>query len=59
MDEFDSFAQSFESTVSDAEELEEAWLDVEAFAGTLVEKFEGDIKIRFEVKPILELNDNE
>lgn len=49
-------SRNFESTISDGEDLEELWLDVEAFAGTLVEEFNGDIKINFQVTPILDLD---
>lgn len=63
MSDFDTvdspLQNSFEATVSDRDDLEELWKDVDAFAGTLAEQFEGDIRVSIDVAPILELDDNE
>lgn len=52
-------SQSFGGTVSDRDELEEFWKDVEAFAGTLTDQFEGDIRIEFQVSPELEVDNDD
>lgn len=52
-------SESFEGTVSDPEELDELWGKVEAFAGTLAAQFDGDIRIEFEVAPVLEPTDED
>lgn len=49
-------AQNFESIISDEEDLEELWLDVEAFAGTLAREFKGDIRIEMKVAPIMNVD---
>ena len=52
-------SQSFGGTITDREDLEEFWKDVEAFAGTLADQFDGDIRIEFTVSPELEVDDND
>lgn len=51
--------QTFEAEVSEADDLDELWGDVEAFAGTLLAKFEGDLRITFTVEPIIDPDDEQ
>lgn len=46
---FDSGVQSFEGTLSDAEELHEFRDKFTAFVGTLVEETDGPVHVAFEV----------
>lgn len=46
-------SKDFGGTISDSEDLEEYWEKVDAFAGTLADEFQGEIRIEFTVSPVI------
>ena len=52
-------SQNFGGTISDREELEELMEKVDAFAGTLTEEFQGEIRVEFTVSPVLDIEEDD